>query len=129
MTYKYPDAEKNKEYALPSEMDVQECSYSYKYDRNGNITEIQRVPHKGSTEKILKDTFQYDERNQLIRENSQSEDKTIVYAYDQGGNLKSVKNMRTLRNLTGNSGSRGNWYIQQHMERPAPELGWYCHDL
>ena len=24
MTYKYPDAEKNKEYALPSEMDVQE---------------------------------------------------------------------------------------------------------
>lgn len=91
MTYKYPDAEKNKEYALPSEMDVQECSYSYKYDRNGNITEIQRVPHKGSTEKILKDTFQYDERNQLIRENSQSQDKTIVYAYDQGGNLKSVK--------------------------------------
>ena len=91
MTYKYPDAEKNKEYALPSEMDVQECSYRYKYDRNGNITEIQRVPHKGSTEKILKDTFQYDERNQLIRENSQSQDKTIVYAYDQGGNLKSVK--------------------------------------
>lgn len=91
MTYKYPDAEKNKEYALPSEMDVQECSYSYKYDRNGNITEIQRVPHKGSTEKILKDTFQYDERNQLIRENSQSQDKTIVYTYDQGGNLKSAK--------------------------------------
>ena len=90
-TYKYPDAEKNKEYALPSEMDVQECSYSYKYDRNGNITEIQRVPHKGSTEKILKDIFQYDERNQLIRENSQSQDKTIVYEYNQGGNLKSVK--------------------------------------
>lgn len=91
VTYKYPDAEKNKEYALPSEMDVQECSYRYKYDRNGNITEIQRVPHKDSTEKILKDTFQYDERNQLIRENSQSQDKTIVYAYDQGGNLKSAK--------------------------------------
>lgn len=49
------------------------------------------MPRPDSTESIKKDTFQYDERNQLIRENSQSQNKTIVYAYDQGGNLKSVK--------------------------------------
>ena len=89
--YEYPNADGNKERALPSGMRIQGELFGYKYDRNGNITEIQRVPRPDSTESIKKDTFQYDERNQLIRENSQSQDKTIVYAYDQGGNLLSVK--------------------------------------
>ena len=89
--YEYPNADGNKERALPSGMRIQGELFGYKYDRNGNITEIQRVPRPDSTESIKKDTFQYDERNQLIRENSQSQNKTIVYAYDQGGNLKSVK--------------------------------------
>lgn len=91
VAYEYPSTVGNKESSLPSEMHVQGETYSYKYDQNGNITEIQKIPRVDSTESIKKDTFQYDERNQLIRENSQSQNKTIVYAYDQGGNLKSVK--------------------------------------
>ena len=47
-----------------------------------------------STKKTWKETYQYDERNQLIRENSQQQNKTFVYAYDLGGNLPSVKNIR-----------------------------------
>ena len=79
--YEYPDADGNKERALPSEVGILGELYGYEYDRNGNITEIQKVPRPDSTESIKKDTFQYDERNQLIRENSQSRGKTIVYAY------------------------------------------------
>ena len=40
-----------------------------------------------STKKPWRNMYQYDERNQLIRENSQQQNKTFVYAYDLGGNL------------------------------------------
>lgn len=89
--YEYPDAEGNQERILPAAMQMLGRLYSYEYDKNGNITEIKRIPQEGMGENIVKDTFQYDERNQLIRENSQTQNKTITYAYDQGGNLLSVK--------------------------------------
>lgn len=89
--YEYPDANGNQERVLPSTVCMLGKLYDYKYDRNGNITEIQITPQSGTGESIVKDTFRYDERNQLIRENSQTQNKTITYAYDQGGNLLSVK--------------------------------------
>ena len=45
----------------------------------------------GTATVSTEDTFAYDERNQLIREDLESRNKTIVYDYDQGGNLISVK--------------------------------------
>ena len=89
--YDYPDAKGNQERILPVAIRMLRRLYSYEYDKNGNITKIERTPQEGMGESSVKDTFQYDERNQLIRENSQKQNKTIAYAYDQGGNLLSVK--------------------------------------
>ena len=52
---------------------------AYAYDPNGNITKI--TDANGST------TYEYDELNQLIRENNPILKKTITYSYDAGGNL------------------------------------------
>jgi len=52
---------------------------SYTYDQNGNIDTIT----KGSN--VIK--YYYNELNELIRENNQILNKTVVYAYDAGGNL------------------------------------------
>ena len=87
--FTYPSASGNQERALPSSMTAGQRTLNYKYDQNGNITSIQDNPGSGGAVKT--DTFQYDERNQLIRENSQTQNKTFVYEYDEGGNLVSVK--------------------------------------
>ena len=89
--YEYPSADGNQERVLPAAVRMLGRLYDYEYDKNGNITEIKRTPQEGMGESSVKDTFQYVERNQLIRENSQTQNKTITYAYDQGGNLLSVK--------------------------------------
>lgn len=89
--YEYPAASENQEHALPTTVKICGELYSYEYDHNGNITKIEKTPRPDSTEPLKKDTFVYDERNQLIRENSQNQNKTIVYDYDLGGNLISVK--------------------------------------
>ena len=77
--------------ARPSSIGVNGERYFYEYDANGNITSVEFLPALNSTKKPWKETYQYDERNQLIRENSQQQNKTFVYAYDLGGNLTSVK--------------------------------------
>ena len=87
--FTYPSASGNQERALPSSVTAGQRTLSYKYDQNGNITSIQENPGSGGAVKT--DTFQYDERNQLIRENSQTQNKTFVYEYDEGGNLTAVK--------------------------------------
>ncbi len=60
---------------------------SYTYDANGNITSVKDV----NQSETITDSYQYDERNQLVRENSQTQKKTILYDYDLGGNLVTVK--------------------------------------
>ena len=85
----YPSASGNQERALPSSMTAGQRTLRYQYDQNGNITSIQETPGSGGAVKT--DTFQYDERNQLIRENSQTQNKTFVYEYDEGGNMTAVK--------------------------------------
>ena len=39
---------------------------------------------------IVTDKFHYDAANQLVREDSKSQDKTFQYLYDAGGNLKAI---------------------------------------
>ncbi len=58
-------------------------SWSYEYDNVGNITKII------SGTKVI--TYQYDELNQLIRENNGILGITVLYAYDAGGNMTSRK--------------------------------------
>ena len=58
-------------------------SWSYEYDNVGNITKII------SGTKVI--TYQYDELNQLIRENNGVLGITVLYAYDAGGNMTSRK--------------------------------------
>lgn len=85
----YPAGSGNQLRALPSVLKTGNRTFGYQYDANGNITRIQSNPGSGSTVKT--DTFQYDERNQMIREDSQTQNRTFVYGYDAGGNLISVK--------------------------------------
>lgn len=84
----YPAANGNQEHAMPSGLTVGDRKLTYQYDKNGNITRIQDRSGSGAAKT---DTFCYDERNQLIREDSQTQNKTIVYEYDLGGNLTEVK--------------------------------------
>ncbi len=56
--------------------------YSYSYDNNGNITEIKKNG-------IVQQSYEYDELNQLLRENDLDTGKTIKYTYDGFGNIES----------------------------------------
>ena len=90
-TFEYGNSTGSSLSAQPSSIGVNGERYFYEYDANGNITSVEFLPALNSTKKPWKETYQYDERNQLIRENSQQQNKTFVYAYDLGGNLTSVK--------------------------------------
>lgn len=52
---------------------------SYTYDCNGNIATI--------TQGVQVISYQYNELNEVIRENNQPLDLTITYTYDAGGNI------------------------------------------
>ena len=58
-------------------------SWSYECDNVGNITKLT------SGTKVI--TYQYDELNQLIRENNGVLGTTVLYTYDAGGNMTSRK--------------------------------------
>lgn len=57
----------------------------YSYDAAGNITEI-----KDDEEHTL-EQYEYDKRNQLIRNNSATQNKTFTYTYDIAGNIRTRK--------------------------------------
>lgn len=61
--------------------------YHYTYDENGNILTIFAEFDEGEDPPLLR--YYYDELNQLIRENNQNLNRTIVYNYDDGGNILS----------------------------------------
>ncbi len=90
-TFEYGNSPGSSLSAQPSSIGVNGERYFYEHNANGNITSVEFLPALNSTKKTWKETYQYDERNQLIRENSQQQNKTFVYAYDLGGNLPSVK--------------------------------------
>ena len=59
--------------------------FSYEYDDVGNITDIKDI----SSNLIVH--YEYDNLNQLTRENNTNLNKTITYSYDLGGNIQSKK--------------------------------------
>ena len=87
----YPEASGNREHALPNALSAGTTTLWYQYDQNGNIIRIGYNDYSSGTMASWADDFVYDERNQLIREDSQIQDKTFVYEYDEGGNLTAVK--------------------------------------
>ena len=58
-----------------------DVTYSYTYDKNGNILSVSDGTHTT--------TYTYDSANQLTRENNQAEDKTWTWTYDNAGNILS----------------------------------------
>ena len=73
---------------------IGDSKYVYSYDDRGNITSIQEeIKTIVAEEEVIQmeetHSYVYDDKNQLIRENNYSQDKTIVYNYDKGGNLLS----------------------------------------
>ena len=84
VSYSYPSSGDNCS-TRPNVMKLGSRKLTYTYDGNGNITAI--TDSAGD----MTASYVYDERNQLIRENSKDQGKTFVYAYDAGGNLTSIK--------------------------------------
>ncbi len=62
-------------------------TYEYTYGKRGNITKItEKVGSGTATQKV---SYTYDALGQLKRENNVDLNKTIVYNYDNGGNITS----------------------------------------
>ena len=61
----------------------------YTYDKSGNIT-AERVWTTDDT-KPLREKYTYDQKNQLTRHDSKTQNATFVYTYGQAGNILSVK--------------------------------------
>lgn len=59
-------------------------TFCYKYNNKGNLIKV----YENNT---LISQYHYDGINQLIREDNQKADKTTIYTYDNGGNIRSVK--------------------------------------
>lgn len=78
-TYTFKDGQGGTTTTQLEEIDNDGSSINYQYNSNGNITSI--------TENNQTRSYQYDELNQLVRENNQVFNKTITYTYDVGGNI------------------------------------------
>ena len=64
--------------------------YEFTYDANGNITSIiHKDPNSTSTSPVA--SYHYDDLGQLVREDNFIFDRTVVYEYDNAGNIKSQK--------------------------------------
>ena len=61
----------------------------YTYDKSGNIT-AERVWTTDDT-KPLREKYTYDQKNQLTRHDSKTQNATFVYTYGKAGNILSVK--------------------------------------
>ena len=61
--------------------------YSYEYDEHGNITSVYSGLDESTRTLVVR--YQYDEANQLIREDNNSLNKTFTMTYDAGGNVTS----------------------------------------
>ena len=74
----------NKTSTTIKEIDDNGIIYKYKYDKLGNITEI----YKNNS---LTNKYYYDIHSQLIKENNLLTNQTILYEYDNYGNILSKK--------------------------------------
>ena len=63
---------------------------SYTYDSNGNILTITVVTKtEGQHDETKVIEYEYNELNEVVRENNEVLDKTMTYSYDLGGNILS----------------------------------------
>ena len=67
-------------------------------------------------------TYQYDELNQLIRENNGILGTTVLYAYDAGNNMTSRKDIRIYRRNTTDPSEKTRLF---HTELMAGGISWY----
>ena len=74
----------NKTTTIIDEVDDNGIIYKYKYDKLGNITEI----YKNNS---LTNKYYYDTHSQLIKEDNILNNQTILYEYDNYGNILSKK--------------------------------------
>ncbi len=65
-------------------------AYMYTYDNVGNIETVTEKKN-ATAEYTDKVSYEYDDLGQLTRENNVDLNQTIVYTYDNGGNIKSKK--------------------------------------
>lgn len=63
---------------------VNDDTYTYHYDSSGNIVQIKK-------NNVLHQSYEYDANGQLIRENNIDTNRTIIYTYDNGGNITQKK--------------------------------------
>ena len=73
-------------------------SYHYKYDANGNITEISPDSSFTNSNGVK---YTYDKLNQLIRVDDANNNETWVYTYDLAGNITSKKKYAYTRGTLG----------------------------
>ena len=83
-----PGADGSKTALVATYQNMNDDAYSYSYDANGNITEI--------TQGSMSFTYEYDEANQLVRENlyygsGNANNATYTYEYDDWGNILNKK--------------------------------------
>ncbi len=88
VTYEYETPSSGKTSGRLSRMINGGTELSYTYDAAGNITTIV----ENGTERVR---YRYDELNQLVREDSAVQNKSIEYVYDGGGTCWRGKSMRT----------------------------------
>lgn len=62
--------------------DLDLLGYSYTYDANGNITHVYK-------DDVLTNRYYYDSLDRLVREDNIYLDKTVVFSYDESGNILS----------------------------------------
>ncbi len=77
----------------------------YEYDGVGNITS--ENVWTSDTTKPLREKYTYDAKNQLVRHDSVTQNCTITYAYDAGGNITAKKIYAyTTGDLTGKTATK-----------------------
>lgn len=72
-------------------------SYAYTYDNLGNISSvvtnkwIYTYPAGWVIDQTYTTSYSYNELSELVRENDQENNRTILYSYDLGGNIRTKK--------------------------------------
>lgn len=67
---------------------VSKWRQTYTYDDNGNLTSISDPSRQENERQRIR--YRYDNLNQLVRVDSKEQDRTFIYTYDNGGNIKKI---------------------------------------
>ena len=85
VNYTYKNADSRSGYTTSQVLaeTIDDISYTYTYDKNGNITSVS-LNRNGTTKKV---SYTYDKHNQLTEEENEITGETYTYKYDDGGNI------------------------------------------